>query len=240
MAYEDPRLVAHYDVDNPDGPDHDFYRSLANEVSASTILDLGCGTGILTVSLVDPARVVVGIDPSAAMLAYARKRPCAERVNWIQGDSQSIPPLEFDYAVMTGNVAQHIGHAEWPGTLRDLREALRPGATLAFESRNPLARAWDEWSSSDRSVRETAHGQLEEWMTADEVDPETVRIRAFNRFISTGEVVVEEFNLRFRSLQEIVADLESAGFVVDSVFGDWKRTPFDGQASVMVFVASAR
>lgn len=40
MAYEDSRLVALYDIDNPDGPDHDFYRSLANETGASSILDL--------------------------------------------------------------------------------------------------------------------------------------------------------------------------------------------------------
>ena len=30
-----------------DGPDHDFYRTLADKVSAESVLDLGCGTGIL-------------------------------------------------------------------------------------------------------------------------------------------------------------------------------------------------
>lgn len=50
MAYEDSRLVALYDIDNPDGPNHDFCRSLADEVAASSILDLGCGTVMLTVS----------------------------------------------------------------------------------------------------------------------------------------------------------------------------------------------
>ncbi|WP_241534083.1 hypothetical protein [Clavibacter michiganensis] len=31
----DPRLVALYDGDNPDGPDHDFDRALAEEVGAA-------------------------------------------------------------------------------------------------------------------------------------------------------------------------------------------------------------
>ncbi|RIJ15014.1 class I SAM-dependent methyltransferase, partial [Clavibacter michiganensis subsp. insidiosus] len=71
----DPRLVALYDGDNPDGPDHDFDRALAEEVGARSVLDLGCGTGMLTVSLATAGRRVVGVDPSAAMLDVARGRP---------------------------------------------------------------------------------------------------------------------------------------------------------------------
>lgn len=48
MTDYDQRLVDLYDQDNPDGADHDFYRAVADEVSAESILDLGCGTGILT------------------------------------------------------------------------------------------------------------------------------------------------------------------------------------------------
>ncbi|WP_421735258.1 class I SAM-dependent methyltransferase [Cellulomonas sp.] len=36
---------------------------------------MGCGTGLLTVSLVRPDRRVVGIDPSTTMLTYAAGRP---------------------------------------------------------------------------------------------------------------------------------------------------------------------
>lgn len=69
MTDYDPRLVDLYDIDNPDGPDHDFYRALADRCAAPTILDLGCGTGMLTVSLAREGRRVVGIDPSPTMLA---------------------------------------------------------------------------------------------------------------------------------------------------------------------------
>ncbi|MBC7763366.1 MAG: class I SAM-dependent methyltransferase, partial [Candidatus Saccharibacteria bacterium] len=70
----DARLVELYDTDNPGGPDHDFYRQVADEIDARTILDLGCGTGMLTASFARAGRRVVGIDPSPNMLAYATKR----------------------------------------------------------------------------------------------------------------------------------------------------------------------
>ena len=46
-AYDDELLAAIYDDDNPDGADHDYFRSVADEISAASITDLGCGTGTL-------------------------------------------------------------------------------------------------------------------------------------------------------------------------------------------------
>lgn len=46
--YRDADLVALYDLDNPGGDDHAYYRALADEVDARLIVDLGCGTGLLT------------------------------------------------------------------------------------------------------------------------------------------------------------------------------------------------
>ncbi|RIK43468.1 MAG: hypothetical protein DCC55_05780 [Chloroflexi bacterium] len=46
--YVDPRLVELYDIENTCGGDTDFYVCLAADLDARTILDLGCGTGLLT------------------------------------------------------------------------------------------------------------------------------------------------------------------------------------------------
>lgn len=230
----DPRIVDLYDLDNPDGPDHDYYRSLAAD--AARILDVGCGTGILTATLPAPGRRVVGLDPSPAMLAYARSRPGAEQVTWIDGDTRALPEERFDLILMSGNVAQHILRGDWERTLRDLRAVAAPGATLAFESRNPDARAWESWVQETPSVRDTVHGPLAEWSEVEERTDGVVLLRAFNRFEDTGETVVVEEVLVFRSRDEIEADLCAAGFEVVAVWGDWQRTPFDGRR-LMVFEA---
>lgn len=237
MAYDDPRLVGLYDGDNQDGDDHAFYRGLAERINARRILDLGCGTGILTVTLTAAGRIVVGVDPSDAMLAIARERPGTERVWWHRGDSRNIPPGEFDLALMTGNVAQHIEDTDWSRTLTDLRAAMQAGGTLTFDSRNPARRAWENWAREPASERDTPHGRLREWMEATEYPRGRVAMRFHNVFIETGEHVVEDMTLVFREHDEIASDLVAHGFEVGSVFGDWAGRPFRDADPVMVFCA---
>ena len=237
MPDYDPRLVDLYDVDNPDGPDHDHVRSLADAIDARSVLDLGCGTGLLTVSLARPGRRVIGIDPSATMLAYAAARPGADRVTWVQGDSRDIPGAGFDLALMTGNVAQHIPDPAWERTLADIAHALRDGGTLTFESRNPRARAWERWSAAAPTTRSTRHGPLREWMETEEVAPGRVLLTAYNEFADTGELVVETIVLEFRDRELIERQLAAAGFRVTHVWSDWSGTPFADDSPLMVVEA---
>lgn len=239
MADLDRRLVDLYDLDNPAGPDHDLWRALTDELGARRVVDLGCGTGILTVTLARPGRAVVGVDPSATMLDRARQRPGGDRVTWVLGDSRGVPADGYDLALMTGNVAQHIADDDWHRTLRDLHSALRPGGTLAFESRNPRVRAWTQWTTSGPSVRPTEHGPLEEWSTADEVTPGVVRLVASNRFADDDQTLEYTEDLRFRGHEELVHDLRAAGFRAVESFGDWLRGPLEQRSPVMVFVATA-
>lgn len=240
MTDYDPRIVELYDGDNPDGPDHDYYRSLAADRRAQRVLDLGCGTGMLTVTLAAPGRTVVGVDPSPAMLAHARQRAGAEQVTWIDGDSGALPPGPFDLIVMTGNVAQHIADPHWERTLRDLRRVASPGAVLAFESRNPAARAWEGWRQEEPTTRATVFGPLRESCEVEVLDAGQVLLRFVNRFEAMNETAKEELVLTFRTADELGAHLAAAGFEVTSLWGDWQRTPFDGTQALMVVEARVR
>lgn len=237
MSYSDERLVALYDLDNPDGPDHDFYRGLAERLDARRVVDLGCGTGILTVTLAGEQRTVVGVDPSTTMLRYARARPGGDRVEWVMGDSRAIAPARADLAVMTGNVAMHVPGEDWARTLQDLHDCLVPGGTLAFETRNPAARSWESWAA-DPLVRDTPVGRLTEWMEIDPPGPDGVlTYRAHNVFEATGEDLVETQELAFRPLEQVRDDLATAGLLVQDVHGGWDERPATDDEPLLVLVA---
>ncbi len=237
--YVDPRLVDLYDIENTRGADTDFYVGLAADLDARTILDLGCGTGLLTRELAVDGRLVVGVDPAPAMLAVARRQPGADRVQWVEGDSGALRTPAADLVVMTGNVAQvFLDDAEWAATLRDIHAALRPGGHLAFESRNPDDRAWERWNREATYERyDSPRGPMECWLELVSVEHGRVRLVGHNIFAATGDVVVASEELRFRSLTELTNSLFSAGFSVEHVYGDWNRGPFTGSSRVMIFIA---
>jgi SAM-dependent methyltransferase len=237
--YVDPRLVALYDIENARGADTDFYLQLATDLDARTILDLGCGTGLLTREFATAGRQVIGVDPAPAMLAIARRAPDAGRVRWVEGDASTLGTPGADLLTMTGNVAQvFLDDADWAATLRAIHTALRPGGHLAFESRNPADRAWEHWNREATYARfDSPNGPMESWLELLDVGPDRVRFAGHNVFLDTGEVVVSTSELRFRNRVELADSLTSAGFTVEQVYGDWQRGPLVSTSRVMVFVA---
>jgi SAM-dependent methyltransferase len=64
--FYDPRLVAIYDTVNPVAEYERFYLDLAAKLSASSIIDIGCGTGLLTCELAKRGHRLIGLPPPGA------------------------------------------------------------------------------------------------------------------------------------------------------------------------------
>jgi ubiquinone/menaquinone biosynthesis C-methylase UbiE len=99
--FTDPRLVAAYDTLNTYAPgtQPDFYLKLAQELRASTVIEVGCGTGLVATHLARAGVDVIGLDPSENMLALARHRPGGERVRWVLGDVSQLAAHRADMGV---------------------------------------------------------------------------------------------------------------------------------------------
>ena len=216
--FHDPRLVEVYDAECTWGPDDDAFLAVVDERPASRVLDLGCGTGRLTVALAAAGHTVTGVDPAAASLVAARRK--SDRVTWIDGTSADLPTAAFDTAVMTSHVAQFLlTDDEWATVLADLARAVVPGGRLAFDSRPPDPAIWARWNPVDSARQATlADGRvvvISTEVTGVEVDA-VVAFTITYRF-PDGEVLTSAAVLRFRSAEELTTTLGDAGFDVDRI-----------------------
>jgi SAM-dependent methyltransferase len=236
--YRDRDLVELYDLDNPGGDAHGHYRALADEIEARSIVDLGCGTGLLTRSLARPGRTVTGVDPSRTMLDYARCRPGSESVTWIHGDASALPrDGAADLAICTGNAIMHVSQGELTSTLASLAGTLRAGGTISFESRNPAYREWERWTpEATYSERMTKVGNLREWLEVTDIRDGRVGFDAHNVF-PDGHDRVYSSTLYFRTADEFRHELDRAGFADIALAGDWHGGAVASSSRLLVFRA---
>lgn len=219
-AFEHPRLAAIYDALYADRSDLDVYVGIAQELGATRVLDLGCGTGTFAMLLAGRGFEVTGADPALASLTVARAKPSGDRVRWVHGDATSLPQLQVDLATMTGNVAQAIvERSDWEASLRGVFDALRPGGYLVFETRDPADRAWERWNrAASHGVTEIEGiGTVENWHEVTDVNGPLVSFRSTTVFASDGEVLTSDSTLRFRERDEVLADLHQHGYITTEV-----------------------
>jgi len=236
--FADPRLAAIYDAVDDDRSDLDVYAAIVEELGASSVLDIGCGTGTLACRLARSGKNVVGLDPASASLEVAQRKPGAEQVRWVRGDVTSLPTLHVDLALMTANVAQvFLTDSEWMQVLAAAAAAVRERGWVVFETRDPARRAWEHWTRSEtyRELDIPRIGRVDTWIDLTDVSPPYVSFRTTFHFWYDGIELVSESTLRFRTRDEIAESLDASGLQLRDV-----RDAPDRPGLELVFLAQRR
>lgn len=238
--FNDPRLVAVYDAAFGWARDDEYFLAVASESGLARVLDLGCGTGRLTLAMAAAGHSVTGVDPATASIEAARRKPGAERVTWIVGTSAELEG-SFDVAVLTSHVAQFlVTDEEWDRTFADVQRALAPAGRLAFDTRDPLDRTWEQWNPVDsrRAVEMPDGSVVEMWTEVTAVRDGLVDFTIHYQFPDADELV-STATLRFRSEAEIRGSLQALGFTVETVYGGWGREPVGQGDGELLVIARA-
>jgi SAM-dependent methyltransferase len=122
--------------------------SFARAKPGMRVIDIGCGCGTTTFALaeaVGAGGAVTGVDISAPMLAFARKRgaEAKSRAQFVEADASDFPfKPENDLVFSRFGV---MFFADPPAAFANIRKALKPGGRLVFACWRTLPE--NEWSA---------------------------------------------------------------------------------------------
>ncbi len=116
------------------------------------VLDVGCGTGLMSAKLAASGRQVLGVDISMAMIERAR-RMSDTRITFIHGDAEKLPAEDRAFDAVVNLISFH--HYPNPTrTVAEFRRVLRPNGRLvliAFDRNSryiALAQKTNRWMKS--------------------------------------------------------------------------------------------
>jgi SAM-dependent methyltransferase len=236
--YSDEAAAALYDVLNPWGPSDAFYLALV--MDAAAVLDVGCGTGALLhrARQAGHAGRLCGLDPDTAMLGVARRR--RTDIEWVAGTAASMAfDGEFDLAIMTGHAFQVlVGDDEVRASLTAIRRALVDGGRFVFETRNPVARAWERWNPHNAmDVVDPSGRPVRIWHEVESVAGDVVTFTETTSDPDGAPLRVDRASLRFLDVDTLAGFLADAGFEVDAQYGGWLREPLEPASPEIITVA---
>ncbi|MHB8896103.1 MAG: class I SAM-dependent methyltransferase [Candidatus Geothermincolia bacterium] len=117
----------------------DTLRIIAAQVDESgspRVLDLGCGTGAVTLQVLErvPDATVTGVDPAPRMLeVFAKRTRDRSRVEVLEGDAVSLPVPDGTYDYVVSNLAlHHMPHEDKGACAREIARVLKPGGKFIY------------------------------------------------------------------------------------------------------------
>jgi len=138
MDYDNTAIAATYDDARGYRPEvlRQWLDIIAGNIPnrPTLIVDLGCGTGRYAYALAERFETrVIGIDPSATMLARARAKPCKGGVEFCRASGEQLPLADgCADMIFLSMIVHHLTHR--PRTAEECRRVLRQGGRICVRN----------------------------------------------------------------------------------------------------------
>ena len=233
-----------------------FWQRVAS-AARGPVLELGCGTGRVSLPLARAGVRVVGIDRSTPMLDRAKKAvargvsrasrsPKGSRyVSFVRGDIRALPFDDGAFPMVLapyGVLQSLIRPRDLTAALASVARVLPPGGTFGVDL-VPDVPKWREYKNRVQ-LRGRAGGAKLTLIESVSQDPKRRLTRFEQTYVERRGSTTREhrFDLTFRTLSvpQMTRQLERAGFAIDGVLGDYRGRPWDDRADVWIIMAKKR
>ena len=216
-----------------------FYLRRVREFS-EPVLELGCGTGQLTIPLAKADVKVIGLDLSEPMLSHAREKAVEQdvEVQWVRADCRDFAlHQQFGLIFFPANSLLHLlTWQDLQDCLTQVKQHLKPDGAFVFEIFNP-------------SLTMLTRDPSQRYRVGTYPDPDgrgTIVVTEHNVYDAATQInhihwhyhiervqeeISAELNLRMFFPQEIAALLHYNGFRMIANCGDYDDTPFTSSSS---------
>jgi len=244
-----------YDLTFPGGVrgDIDGYRRRARE-SGGPVLELGAGTGRITIPIAQDGLHVHAVDRDSGMLDALRRKAAAlpaevaERITIAEADMRSVQlDQRFALVIIPFRAFLHnVSSDDQLACLRAVHGQLRPGGRLAFNVFHPslefMSRHVGPFENTWRlmSTFPTPDGGLVVRSETSKFDTPRQRLRALIRydvFDASGALTasyLEQLELAYLYSRDIRHLLEETGFTEIRISADFDGRPFEHDTDELI------
>ncbi len=215
----------------------------------SPMIELGCGTGRVLISLARAGHEIHGLDANPAMLARAASRldrNIANRVSLHDGDLRSFSiPKRFRLALAPLNVLAELNDAHFAQSLTTIKQHFGSGGVLAMDLPNPVQSMLDPTDEDEPldCFVDPESGNPIQVSAQQRMLPDSEAVAVlwnYDELLPDGLVTRHKFEATYhlRSPETLKRLLTKAGYADVSLYGDYEFGTFGESSKRMIVVAT--
>lgn len=242
-VYADPVT---YDLESGD---HNLEGSILPDLaeqSGGPVLELGCGTGRVTIPMAQRGLNMTGLDVLPHMIELARQKSPGLAIRWIVEDVRRFElDRQFGLIYTAGAVFQHLlARADQEAMLARVRQHLAPDGRFVVDASYKRPGKMIDVDEPAFWYRFDDQGQeVEVWGTDHYDHQQQIWLQTLYRRRPSdgeGEARPVEIATRYFMPQELQGLLYYNGFAVLASYGSWQGEPLTDESQMQIYVCAQR